>query len=49
MEPSVVHLPWCEAAETNYALFTSASESFNTLALTGIWGSSAILPIDRHA
>ncbi|RTY60263.1 pyridoxal phosphate-dependent aminotransferase [Pantoea sp. YU22] len=34
----VVHLPWSEVARSDWALFTSASKSFNIPALTGAWG-----------
>jgi len=34
----VVHLPWSEVARSDWALFTSASKSFNVPALTGAWG-----------
>lgn len=36
--PDVVHLPWSEVARSDWALFTSASKSFNVPALTGAWG-----------
>jgi len=44
----VVHLPWSEVARSDWALFTSASKSFNVPALTGAWG---IIPdsADRQA
>lgn len=32
------HTPWCEVAQGRWALFTSASKSFNIPALTGAWG-----------
>ncbi|WP_239952256.1 MalY/PatB family protein [Pantoea sp. Z09] len=43
-----VHLPWSEVARSDWALFSSASKSFNIPALTGAWG---IIPHagDRHA
>jgi len=34
----IVHLPWSEVARSDWALFTSASKSFNVPALTGAWG-----------
>lgn len=42
------HLPWSKVARDNWALFTSASKSFNIPALTGAWG---IIPsaVDRTA
>ncbi|WP_067710353.1 MalY/PatB family protein [Erwinia sp. ErVv1] len=33
-----VHIPWSEVADERWALFTSASKSFNVPALTGAWG-----------
>lgn len=33
-----LHTPWSEVARTPWALFTSASKSFNIPALTGAWG-----------
>lgn len=44
----VVHLPWSEVARSDWALFTSASKSFNIPALTGAWGIIAD-PDDRQA
>lgn len=38
LESNIVHLPWSEVAGGAYALFTSASKSFNIPALTGAWG-----------
>lgn len=32
------HIPWCDVARGPWALFTSASKSFNIPALTGAWG-----------
>lgn len=32
------HIPWSNVARGNWALFTSASKSFNIPALTGAWG-----------
>ncbi|ALV92461.1 bifunctional beta-cystathionase/maltose regulon regulatory protein [Pantoea rodasii] len=42
------HTPWSEVAQSGWALFTSASKSFNIPALTGAWG---IIPdaTDRQA
>jgi cystathionine beta-lyase len=44
----VRHTPWSQVAQSDWALFTSASKSFNIPALTGAWG---ILPNegDRQA
>ena len=33
-----VHTPWSSVARSSWALFTSASKSFNIPALTGAWG-----------
>ena len=44
----VVHLPWSEVARSDWALFTSASKSFNVPALTGAWGIIPD-PADREA
>ena len=44
----VVHLPWSEVACSDWALFTSASKSFNVPALTGAWGIIPD-PADRQA
>lgn len=44
----VVHLPWSEVARSDWALFTSASKSFNVPALTGAWGMIPD-PGDRQA
>ncbi|MCS2171297.1 pyridoxal phosphate-dependent aminotransferase [Scandinavium sp. TWS1a] len=32
------HIPWCEVAQNDWALFTSGSKSFNIPALTGAYG-----------
>ncbi|MFG6652907.1 MalY/PatB family protein [Scandinavium sp. M-37] len=32
------HVPWCEVAQNDWALFTSGSKSFNIPALTGAYG-----------
>ncbi len=32
------HIPWCEVGQGRWALFSSASKSFNIPALTGAWG-----------
>lgn len=32
------HIPWCEMAQSDWALFTSGSKSFNIPALTGAYG-----------
>lgn len=42
------HTPWSQVAQSGWALFTSASKSFNIPALTGAWG---IMPdaSDRQA
>ncbi|MCS2161801.1 pyridoxal phosphate-dependent aminotransferase [Scandinavium sp. H11S7] len=32
------HIPWCEVAQSDWALFTSGSKSFNIPALTGAYG-----------
>lgn len=32
------HVPWSDVAKSRWALFTSASKSFNIPALTGAWG-----------
>ncbi|MDF7627662.1 pyridoxal phosphate-dependent aminotransferase [Erwiniaceae bacterium L1_55_4] len=42
------HIPWSQVAQSPWALFTSASKSFNIPALTGSWG---IIPheADRQA
>jgi cystathionine beta-lyase len=32
------HIPWCDVAQTDWALFTSGSKSFNIPALTGAYG-----------
>lgn len=42
------HIPWSQVAQSPWALFTSASKSFNIPALTGAWG---IIPheTDRQA
>jgi cysteine-S-conjugate beta-lyase len=45
---NVVHLPWSEVARSDWALFTSASKSFNVPALTGAWGVIPD-PADRQA
>ncbi|WP_182059031.1 aminotransferase class I/II-fold pyridoxal phosphate-dependent enzyme, partial [Pantoea sp. ME81] len=37
------HTPWSQVAQSPWALFTSASKSFNIPALTGAWG---IIPHD---
>ncbi len=34
----VTHTPWSQVAQSDWALFTSASKSFNIPALTGAWG-----------
>ncbi len=41
---ALAHTPWSQVAESDWALFTSASKSFNIPALTGAWG---IIP-DPH-
>lgn len=38
------HTPWSQIAQSDWALFTSASKSFNIPALTGAWG---IIPDER--
>ncbi|QKJ87089.1 pyridoxal phosphate-dependent aminotransferase [Paramixta manurensis] len=42
------HIPWQSVARDRWALFTSASKSFNIPALTGAWGMIAD-PHDREA
>ncbi|CCJ75088.1 Cystathionine beta-lyase (CBL) (Beta-cystathionase) (Cysteine lyase) / Maltose regulon modulator [Cronobacter muytjensii 530] len=32
------HIPWCDVGQGRWALFSSASKSFNIPALTGAWG-----------
>lgn len=32
------HIPWCDVAQSDWALFTSGSKSFNIPALTGAYG-----------
>lgn len=48
LETGIVHLPWSEVTDEPYALFTSASKSFNIPALTGAWGIISD-PDDRQA
>ena len=50
MAEDVVHMPWSQLADADHgwALFTSASKSFNIPALTGAWGI-VFDPQDRQA